>query len=310
MVRDVPLFSVVVPTFNRQDHIGSCLASVEAQEFGNLEVVVVDDASVDDTVAVAESSSRGLDVRVLVNEVNRERAYSRNRGAAEARGRYLVFLDSDDVLQPGALRRAAEFIAEDQSRRFFFQVLRVVDESGRTVYQPRVGPGSMSRVLAEGNPLSCSGVYVERELFLRHRFDESSELVRSEDWHCWIRVAAERLPVVCPGNGALLVDHAGRSMAVDSWDEAERRFAFLTAELLGRPEVAKFLSPHRRLFLATQDHYVAVKAAGQGALGTSVARFLRAVRRCPRLLATRRTLHLVRLWLRSWSGWSVDERLP
>ena len=106
---------MVVPTFNRQDHIGSCLASVEAQEFGNLEVVV-DDASVDDTVAVAESSSRGLDVRVLVNEVNRERSYSRNRGAAEARGRYLVFLDSDDVLQPGALRRAAEFIASVDER--------------------------------------------------------------------------------------------------------------------------------------------------------------------------------------------------
>ena len=298
MVRDDPLFSVVVPTFNRQDHIGSCLASVEAQEFGNLEVVVIDDASVDDTVAVAESSTRGLDVRVLSNEVNRERSYSRNRGAAVARGRYLVFLDSDDVLQPGALHRAAEFIAEDQSRRFFFQVLEVVDESGRTVYQPKVGPGSMSRVLAEGNPLSCSGVYVERELFLRHRFDESRKLVRSEDWHCWIRVAAEQLPVVCPGNGALLVDHGGRSMAFDPWDEAERRFAMLTEDLLARPAAREFLEPNLALFRATQDHYVAVKAAGQGAVGVSIVRFLRSVRRFPPLLMTRRTLHLLRLWCR------------
>jgi len=295
---DRPLFSVVVPTFNREAHVGRCLASVEAQEFDDLEVVVVDNSSEDDTVAVARTCSPDLDVRVLVNDANHERSYSRNRGATEARGRYVVFLDSDDVLQRGALARAADYVAEDPSRRFFFQLLRVVDESGATVYRPRVGRGTMARVLAEGNPLSCSGVYVERELFLRHRFDESRDLVASEDWHCWLRVAAEESPTVCPGDGALLVDHGGRTMASDPWDTAERRFALLSSDLSGRPEVARFLAPHRRLFLATQDHYVAVKAAGQGAFGVSVSRFLRSVRKWPPLLATRRSLHLFRLWLR------------
>ncbi len=299
---DRPLFTVVVPTFNREAHIGRCLASVDAQGFDSLEVVVVDNASTDDTVNVARTCVPSLDVRVLVNDTNRERSFSRNRGAREARGRYVVFLDSDDVLEPGALAGAADHVAADPSRRFFFQLLRIVDEAGATVYRPRVGRGSMARVLAEGNPLSCSGVYVDRELFLRHRFDERAELVASEDWHCWLRVAAEESPTVCPGVGALLVDHAGRTMAVDPWSVAERRFALLADDLLGRPEMVRFLTPHRRLFLATQDHYVAVKAAGQGAFGVSVSRFLRSVRRWPPLLASRRTLHLVRLWLRLLGG--------
>lgn len=302
MSGDFPLFSIVVPTFNRRDHIGTCLASIVAQDFTDKEVVLVDNCSSDDTVAVAKASSQGLSLRTFTNADNYERAYSRNRGAVEARGRYLLFLDSDDLLQPGALRKAADFIAEDPTRRFFFQILRVVDETGRTLYQPKVGRGPMSRVLVEGNPLSCSGVYVERDLFLRHRFEESPELVASEDWHCWIRIAAEELPLVCPGVGALLVDHSGRTMTLDPWDEAEQRFEFLTSDLLRRPEVAEFLAPNRRLFQATQDHFVAVKAAGQGALGTSVARFFRAVLHYPRLLVTRRTLHLIRLWLRRLSG--------
>lgn len=298
MTADRPLLTVVVPTFNREAHIGRCLESLVSQGFDDLQVVVVDNASTDRTVEVVREFERHLDLVVVVNDENRERAFSRNRGAEEAVGSFVVFLDSDDVLSAGALIRAAAFIREDAGRRFFFQLLRVVDEDGDLVYQPTVGRGPMERVLAEGNPLSCSGVYVERELFLSHRFAESPDLVASEDWHCWIRVATECLPVVCPGDGALLVDHAGRTMTADRWEAAERRFALLTDDLLAHPVVADFLHPNRALFRATQDHYVAVKAAGQGAFGASARRFARSVRRCPSLLLTRRTLHLGRLWCR------------
>ena len=168
---DRPLISIVIPTFNRADHIGRCLDSVVAQSFEDCQVVVVDNASADDTVSVAGGYAERMDLRVVVNELNHERSFSRNRGAEVAGGRYLLFLDSDDKLTPGALERAAEFMAADPDCRFFFQLLRIVDESGVTVYRPKGGRGTMDRVLAEGNPLSCSGVYVERELFLRHRFD-------------------------------------------------------------------------------------------------------------------------------------------
>ena len=296
--KDRPLFTVVVPTFNREAHIGRCLESVLLQDFDDLQVVVVDNSSTDRTVEVVRSFEARLDLAVVVNTENRERAFSRNRGAEEAAGSYVVFLDSDDILTPGALTRAAAFIGDDVGRRFFFQLIRVVDEDGALVYQPTIGRGPMARVLAEGNPLSCSGVYVDRELFLRHRFPEAPELVASEDWHCWIRVATECLPECCPGGGALLIDHAGRTMAVDRWEVAGRRFAMLTEDLLARPAAREFLEPNLALFRATQDHYVAVKAAGQGAVGVSIVRFMRSVRRFPPLLMTRRTLHLLRLWCR------------
>jgi len=294
-----PLFSVVVPSFNREDHIGRCLESLVRQSCKDFEVVVVDNASTDGTVDAVLSFDGRLDVKVLVNDSNRERSFSRNRGAEHARGVFVVFLDSDDELRPDSLELAAAFVEADPDRRFFFQRLTIVDESGATVYEPVVRKShTMQRTLAEGNPLSCSGVFVERSLFLEHRFDEAPELVGSEDWHCWIRIAAEHEPVVCPGGGALLVDHSSRTISSDSWHDAEKRFTHLTVDLLADPATRGYLAPHIGLFHGTQAHYVAVKAAGQSAFRTSLVRFGRAIRHHPGLMFTRRTMHLFRLWLR------------
>ncbi len=262
-------------------------------------MVVVDNASTDRTVEIALSFDGRLDVNVLVNDSNRERSFSRNRGAEHARGLFVVFLDSDDELRPDSLELAATFIETYPRHRFFFQLLTIVDEVGAPVYEPVVHKShTMRRTLAEGNPLSCSGVFVERPLFLAHRFNEAPELVGSEDWHCWIRIAAEYEPVVCPGGGALLVDHSSRTISLDTWQAAQKRFAFLTADLLTDPATSEYLAPHLGLFHGTQEHYVAVKAAGQSAFRTSLVRFGRAIRHHPGLMFTRRTVHLFRLWLR------------
>ena len=296
---DSPLFSIVVPTFNREDHIGRCLESLVRQSCKDFEVVVVDNASTDGTVKTVFSFDGRLDFKVLVNDSNRERSFSRNRGAEHARGLFVVFLDSDDELRPDSLELAAAFVKADPLHRFFFQLLTIVDEVGAPVYEPVVHKShTMRRTLAEGNPLSCSGVFVERPLFLAHRFNEAPELVGSEDWHCWIRIAAEYEPVVCPGGGALLVDHSSRTISLDTWQAAQKRFAFLTADLLTDPATSEYLAPHLGLFHGTQEHYVAVKAAGQSAFRTSLVRFGRAIRHHPGLMFTRRTVHLFRLWLR------------
>jgi glycosyltransferase involved in cell wall biosynthesis len=118
-----PLFSVIVPTFERQHLIEGCLESIVVQSRVDTEVLVVDNASADKTVEAALNFGDRLNLQVLVNEKNHERSYSRNRGAREARGRFLVFLDSDDKLTPGALDRAANFARANPDCRFFFQLI-------------------------------------------------------------------------------------------------------------------------------------------------------------------------------------------
>ena len=298
MGSESPLFSIVVPTFNREDHIGRCLESVVRQSCQDFEVVVVDNASTDGTVKVVLGFDGHFDINMVVNDSNHERSYSRNRGAELACGRFIVFLDSDDELRPDSLELAAAFVDADPQCRFFFQLLTIKDEAGVTVYEPVIHKGqSMRRTLAEGNPLSCSGVFIERSLFLTHRFNEKPEFVGSEDWHCWIRIATEHEPVVCPGGGALLLDHSSRTTTTDSWDAAEKRYTCVVADLLSNSSTRNYVAPHLGILLGSRAHHVAVKAAGQYELRESLIRFGRAIRHHPGILVTRRTMHLFRLWV-------------
>jgi len=94
--------SIVIPVFNRASLIKACLDSVLAQSIGQFELIVVDDASNDQTVAVVRSF---LDprIRLFVNDKNRGVSYCRNKAIALAQGDIVVFIDSDCVAQPNWL---------------------------------------------------------------------------------------------------------------------------------------------------------------------------------------------------------------
>lgn len=102
-----PSFSVIVPTYNRAPLLEHCLTSVLAQRFSDYEVVVVDDGSTDDTEAVVARC--GERVRVY-RQRNGGPGAARNLGTQYARGRYLAFLDSDDVWFPWTLEVYADVI--------------------------------------------------------------------------------------------------------------------------------------------------------------------------------------------------------
>ena len=97
-----PFFSIVVPMYNREAFIGRTLRSCLGQDFSDFEVVVVDDASSDRSVEAVRQFDDPR-IRLERHERNRGRCPARNTGLSVARGEWLVFLDSDDELLPGAL---------------------------------------------------------------------------------------------------------------------------------------------------------------------------------------------------------------
>jgi len=99
-----PLLSVVIPVWNRRDVIRRCLDSVLTQDFGDFEVIVVDDGSTDDSPAVMASYADPR-LRVLRHAENRGVCAARDTGTRAARGAWIVYVDSDWALEPGALRR-------------------------------------------------------------------------------------------------------------------------------------------------------------------------------------------------------------
>ncbi|OQW96400.1 MAG: hypothetical protein BWK77_04870 [Verrucomicrobia bacterium A1] len=97
-----PVVSVVIPTYNRASFIRGAIESVLTQTYGDLELLVVDDGSTDDTPAVV-AAIRDARLRYIRCDTNEGAAAARNRGIREARGEYVAFQDSDDVWLAGKL---------------------------------------------------------------------------------------------------------------------------------------------------------------------------------------------------------------
>ena len=90
-----PLITVVIPTFNRHGVLSKALASVFAQTYRPIEVIVVDDCSTDGTVQLLSISDFPEPVRIVTSTANRGPAAARNAGIELATGQYIAFLDSD-----------------------------------------------------------------------------------------------------------------------------------------------------------------------------------------------------------------------
>lgn len=103
---EVPQISVIIPVYNAETHLRECLDSVVAQTLKNIEIICVDDGSTDSTPQILQSYAvRDARIRIL-NQNNRFAGVARNHGMQIARGKYLCFLDADDIFDKAMLKKA------------------------------------------------------------------------------------------------------------------------------------------------------------------------------------------------------------
>lgn len=106
------LVSIIIPVYNARRYLDACLESVVSQSYRQLEIILVNDGSKDDSLAHC-NSWRERDPRIVVlDQPNAGPGAARNRGLAAARGEYLFFSDSDDIVLPGAIERLAAAMNE------------------------------------------------------------------------------------------------------------------------------------------------------------------------------------------------------
>ena len=195
-----PEVTIVIPTRNRERELRECLGSVLEQDCVTFEVIVVDDASTDDTPTVAHSFH---DPRVhYVRQVaSRERAEARNWGLVQSRGKYVMFLDDDDLLMPSALRiltgaldKVPSAVAAIVARSDWF----VSQEYRRRDIHPRrLCVRNIHRDLL-ANWSAVSGQNLYRTEVVRHVGGFTSGDIPCEDRDLWLRVAALGPVVLCP----------------------------------------------------------------------------------------------------------------
>lgn len=172
-----PKFSIVVPAYNAARFLEATLASVAAQTERDWELLVVDDGSTDDTAAIAQRFAAADSRARVVPGGHRGVSAARNQGVRAARGRYIAFLDADDLWSPEKLARHAEHLQARPDLGISFSRVRFMTPEGRATGVVSTAPvgGLRRHDFLYGNPTStCSTLVIRREaLEVAGGFDES-----------------------------------------------------------------------------------------------------------------------------------------
>lgn len=185
--------SVVIPAKNVAAYVGETIASALAQ--GEVtEVIVVDDGSTDNTISIVRAI-RDPRLRLMTNDSAGVSA-ARNLGARHASGEWLLFLDADDRMRPGAV--AALLAAARGAPRavLVYGDYNTIDSEGRQIGRRdllkgrRKPSGDVLTRLAAGNFIVNGGIALARAEAFRAIGGFDTSLRYCEDWHCWCRLAA------------------------------------------------------------------------------------------------------------------------
>jgi glycosyltransferase involved in cell wall biosynthesis len=182
-----PVISVVIPCYNYARYLPEAIESVVNQSYEPVQVVIVDDGSSDETASVAAAFPC---VR-YIHQSNTGLAAARNRGIRESTGRFLLFLDADDRLCPGALESGARAAAEHPGCGFVYGRFRFVDAGGQTLDSwdpPPDNPDTYLGLFGGNHIAMCATVLFPRAV-LEQVGGFRPELRASEDYDLYFRIA-------------------------------------------------------------------------------------------------------------------------
>jgi glycosyltransferase involved in cell wall biosynthesis len=250
-----PLISVVIPAFNRSGFIGKAIDSVLAQDYPNIEIIVVDDGSTDDTHAVV--GAYGDRVRYLKQPHNRGVSAARNIGVRQSQGDIVSFLDSDDQMLPHRISTEFTFLQQHPQCIAVYAGVKLVytdtniAHMGESLISPNTTDTSLNTILIRKCVNICHMVH--KEAFLRSGgFDESLQI--AEDFSYYISLFA--IGPIGSLNTILthMFHHQGNSIDYLDTNTADR-FVAINHMLVEKAVRLGVLSPRTTRLYHAEDYY-------------------------------------------------------
>lgn len=185
-MQNVPIISIIVPCYNSQDTISATIYSVISQSIPNWELLICDDCSTDNTIAI---------VREFVKQDARIHYYTtgmntgspsgpRNVGIERAKGAYIAFLDSDDIWLPNKLEEQLAFMQEHGYDFVYSNYEKMSWDGKRENRIVKVKDTSSYRDILKTNEIPCLTVLLKKDLLKDVRFKS----VPKEDYACWLDI--------------------------------------------------------------------------------------------------------------------------
>ncbi|TAF56612.1 MAG: glycosyltransferase [Oscillatoriales cyanobacterium] len=255
-----PLISIIIPVYNGAATIGETIVSLQQQTHSPLEILVIDDGSTDDTVAVLQAIAEPR-LRV-VSYANAGQAVSRNRGLELARGEYISFIDADDLWTPDKLADQLAALMAQPRAAVAYSWTDHIDQNRQFL---RHGPqlcfeGDVFRKLLYSDFIgSGSNILVRRSAIVEvGGFDPS--LPPAEDWDCWLRLA-QRFEFVVVPKPQILYRVSSQSSSFNVWRMERSSLRTIARAFATAPASAQ---PIRRICLGHRYKYLTYKTIDAG----------------------------------------------
>lgn len=181
-------FSVILNTYNNQNTVEQTLKSVLQQSYRNFEIIIVDDHSVDQTLNIIKNGTLNLRIPIRIISLNENHgiAYARNIGVKEASGKFIAFIDGDDIWNENKLKVQHDFLIKNKAK-WVFSNYSVIDNEykqiGRRIRQS--GIYNYKKIISSGNPVGMLTVVIEASVLKSNPFRK----IKHEDYDLWIRLS-------------------------------------------------------------------------------------------------------------------------
>jgi glycosyltransferase involved in cell wall biosynthesis len=187
--QELPLVSVVIPSYNHEMYIQECIQSVVNQDYPNIELIVIDDGSSDESLNLLNGIKNKYNFKLFAKSNNGVCA-AINDGLDHVRGKYIVILAGDDFMPPNRIKEQVNVMSNT-----LFDVIAggvtVVDKHSRIIgYKKPIMLGELSlNHLFKGNPIFAPSVMFKKEVFDKFGKYDSSHIV--EDYPMWINILSK-----------------------------------------------------------------------------------------------------------------------
>lgn len=160
-----PLVSIIMPCYNAERYIAQSIESVLAQSYQNWELIITDDASTDKSVEIISKYSKNDDrISVMVPDEHQGIARTRNMSISRARGRFVAFLDNDDLWKPEKLEKQIKFMLEKEIG-FSYTSYELVDQDGITKNKIIQTQGVVDyKKYLRNTIIGCGTVMIDRDI--------------------------------------------------------------------------------------------------------------------------------------------------
>ena len=236
------LVSIIMPSHNCGKYVEQTIRSVQAQTYQNWEIIFVDDCSKDDTIKrVSELREQDSRIKLIKNPINSGAAVSRNTALREAKGRWIAFLDSDDLWEPTKLEKQVRFM-EENGYAFSYTEYQEMDADGNLTGVTISGPKNITkRGMYNFCWPGCLTVMYDRE---KIGLIQIEDIKKNNDYAMWLKVCKKADCYLLPN--VLAKYRRGRAGSVSThgittmigwhyklWREAEKKNVIASLWLTG-----------------------------------------------------------------------------